>query len=224
MTLSADNLGEDLGEDLERLDAFLMSDQLPDEALMLSEVDGFLTGIALGPEAIMPSEWLPVVWGGEEPVFDDLDQARLVMQALMNRYNEIVRRLAVGELDPVFLVGPGGEVIAADWAQGFFMAIQLREQAWDALTKSEEDGHLMLPILALCCTEDGEALIELPAQIEDELFKNAGEIIPECVLQIAAFWKARRRNPQSRSGRPKTGRNDLCPCGSGRKFKKCCAN
>ena len=67
MTLSADNLGEDLGEDLERLDAFLMSDQLPDEALMLSEVDGFLTGIALGPEAIMPSEWLPVVWGGLLP-------------------------------------------------------------------------------------------------------------------------------------------------------------
>ena len=21
---------------------------------------------------------------------------------------------------------------------------------------------------------------------------------------------------------PKTGRNDLCPCGSGRKYKKCC--
>jgi uncharacterized protein len=70
MTLSADNLGEDL----ELLDAFLMSDQLPDEALMLSEVDGFLTGIALGPEAIMPSEWLPVIWGGEEPVFNDLDR------------------------------------------------------------------------------------------------------------------------------------------------------
>ncbi|HEX9194067.1 MAG TPA: SEC-C metal-binding domain-containing protein [Burkholderiales bacterium] len=23
--------------------------------------------------------------------------------------------------------------------------------------------------------------------------------------------------------RPKIGRNDPCPCGSGRKFKKCCA-
>lgn len=22
---------------------------------------------------------------------------------------------------------------------------------------------------------------------------------------------------------PKTGRNDLCPCGSGKKFKRCCA-
>lgn len=220
MTLSANNLGEDL----ERLDAFLMSDQLPDEALMLSEVDGFLTGIALGPELITPSEWLPVVWGGEEPIFDDLDQARSIMQALMNRYNEILRRLAVGELDPVFMVGPSDEVIAADWAQGFFMAIQLREPVWARLTSSEEDGHLLLPILALCCDQDGEALIELPPQIEDELFKNAGEIIPECVLQIAAFWKAQRPIPQSRSGRPKAGRNDLCPCGSGRKFKKCCAN
>ena len=23
---------------------------------------------------------------------------------------------------------------------------------------------------------------------------------------------------------PKVGRNELCPCGSGRKFKKCCLN
>ena len=23
---------------------------------------------------------------------------------------------------------------------------------------------------------------------------------------------------------PKVGRNDLCPCGSGKKFKKCCLN
>jgi uncharacterized protein len=146
------------------------------------------------------------------------------MQALMNRYNEILRRLESKELDPVFMEGPGGEVVAADWAQGFFLAIQLREQAWAVLTNSDDDGHLMLPILALCCTEDGEALIELPAEIENELFKNAGEIIPECVLQIASFWKAQRPNSQPRSGRPKVGRNDLCPCGSGRKFKKCCAN
>jgi uncharacterized protein YecA (UPF0149 family) len=25
-----------------------------------------------------------------------------------------------------------------------------------------------------------------------------------------------------RRAEPKVGRNDLCPCGSGRKFKKCC--
>lgn len=28
--------------------------------------------------------------------------------------------------------------------------------------------------------------------------------------------------PPIRSGKVKVGRNDLCPCGSGKKFKKCC--
>ena len=57
--------------DLDLLDAYLLSDQSPPECLLLSDLDGFLTGIAIGPEVVMPSEWLPHVWGGEEPVFDD---------------------------------------------------------------------------------------------------------------------------------------------------------
>jgi SEC-C motif-containing protein len=31
------------------------------------------------------------------------------------------------------------------------------------------------------------------------------------------------KGPPSRRDAPKVGRNDLCPCGSGQKFKKCCA-
>src|SRR3954467_15831624 len=56
--------------DLDLLDAYLLSDQSPPECLLLSHLDGFLTGIAIGPEVVMPSEWLPHVWGGEEPDFD----------------------------------------------------------------------------------------------------------------------------------------------------------
>lgn len=29
-------------------------------------------------------------------------------------------------------------------------------------------------------------------------------------------------NPTVRLSHPKVGRNDLCPCGSGKKYKKCC--
>jgi uncharacterized protein len=61
--------------------------------MQLSELDGFLTGIAIGPELVMPSEWLPAVWGGEEPVFEDEAQARTVLGAIMGRYNEILRVL-----------------------------------------------------------------------------------------------------------------------------------
>jgi hypothetical protein len=35
--------------DLEALDRFLMSDRSPPDGMMLSDLDGFLTGIAVGP-------------------------------------------------------------------------------------------------------------------------------------------------------------------------------
>ena len=51
--------------DLDALDDYLMSDHAPDDSMGLSDLDGFLTGVIVGPELIMPSEWLPVIWGGE---------------------------------------------------------------------------------------------------------------------------------------------------------------
>lgn len=35
--------------DLEALETFLTSDRLPPDSMMLSELDGFLTGLAIGP-------------------------------------------------------------------------------------------------------------------------------------------------------------------------------
>ncbi len=35
---------------IDELHEFLMSDQVPDDCMVLSELDGFLTGIVVGPE------------------------------------------------------------------------------------------------------------------------------------------------------------------------------
>jgi uncharacterized protein len=213
----------DLGDDLETLDAFLMSDQISDEAMMLSDLDGFLTGLAIGPELVPPSEWLPLVWGGgEEPVFDDADQAQSILGAIMSRYNEILGQVAEGVIEPIFMETPAGEVIAADWAEGFLQAIRLRGEAWEKLFRSEKHVHSLVPILALCGDEDGESLLQLPDEAENQFFADAGELVPAAVLEIAEFWRAARSAPHRRSTGPKTGRNDPCPCGSGKKFKKCC--
>jgi len=77
--------------DLEALDRFLMSDRSPSDSMMLSDLDGFLTGIVIGPELVLPSEWLPLVWGGEAPEFADESEAKAVLAAIMARYNEFLR-------------------------------------------------------------------------------------------------------------------------------------
>ena len=40
-------------------------DALPQDGLPMgiSELNGFLTGVLLSPEQIMPSDWVPVIWG-----------------------------------------------------------------------------------------------------------------------------------------------------------------
>jgi uncharacterized protein len=213
--------------DLEALDQFLMSDASPEDCMQLSDLDGFLTGIAIGPELVLPSEWLPAVWGGEEPVFDDAEQARTVLGAIMGRYNEILRLLAADPdaYAPLFWEGPEGEVIAADWAEGFADAVRFRPEAWRPLLEDREACAMLMPILALCGDAEGGSPLELDPETDADLLAEAPDLIPACVVGIAAFWKDRRGRPTKGAGRarrPKVGRNDPCPCGSGRKYKRCC--
>ena len=178
--------------DLEALDQFLMSDSGPEDCMQLSDLDGFLIGIAIGPELVMPSEWLPAIWGGDEPVFWE---------------------------------GADGEVIAADWAEGFVDAVRLRPEAWRPLLEDREALVMLMPILALCGDAEGGSLLELDLEEDTDLLDQAPELIPACVVGIDGFWKERRGRPKAGPGRaksPKVGRNDPCPCGSGRKHKRCC--
>ncbi len=87
--------------DLDALDDYLMSDHAPDDSMGLSDLDGFLTGVVIGPELIPPSEWLPVIWGGEEPEFETGVEMRTVLGTIMGRFNS-----EPIDCDPIFWEGP----------------------------------------------------------------------------------------------------------------------
>jgi uncharacterized protein len=40
----------------------------------VSDIDGLLTGIVIGPEIVLPSEWLAAVWGGETSAFKNFKE------------------------------------------------------------------------------------------------------------------------------------------------------
>jgi uncharacterized protein len=151
----------------------------------------------------------------------------------MGRYNEILRQIDHDAFDPIFWATRDGTLIAADWAEGFLQAIILRMDAWERLLKSKRDGLLLIPILARWADESGESLLGLPPEDEDRIMEEAAEFIPACVTGIAAYWRGKgpKQISMALMGRPplqphyassKVGRNDLCPCRSGKKFKKCC--
>jgi uncharacterized protein YecA (UPF0149 family) len=64
--------------------------------------------------------------------------------------------------------------------------------------------------------------------IEDRApqLRRCREALAATVIEANQYWTAWRRGSMAvpvASRPPKVGRNEPCPCGSGLKFKKCCA-
>ena len=191
--------------DLDVLDAFLLSDRAPEDSMGLSDLDGFLTGVIVGPELIQPSEWLPVIWGGDEPAFDDVGEAQTILGAIMGRYNTITANLDAipAGFDPVFLESDGGRVFVSDWAAGFLDAIQLRAPAWDPLITHPEERSLVIPILLLGAVDDGRFRDGRPLSPDEleKLMESGPDLISACVIAIRAFWAEHGGQPSPKPAR-----------------------
>jgi uncharacterized protein len=177
--------------DLDRLDKFLSSDRSPEWAMQLSDLDGFLTSVAIGPELIMPSEWLPVIWGGDSPGFKNTKEAEEIIGAIMSRYNEILDQVLNDPetYEPIFWGRPSGIVIAMDWAEGFLDGVVLRQKAWGRLFADKKARSLMVPIAALW-PEEAKQRFQITDAAEADWIEIAADHIPDAIVKIFRFWKS----------------------------------
>ena len=94
-------------QEFDELDRFLLSDRCSDEAMTMDALHGFLTCIALGPDAIRPDEWLPRVWGPEpedRPKFRNPEQAKHIEQLIFRTLEDIklTFEVAPNDFEPLF--------------------------------------------------------------------------------------------------------------------------
>ena len=229
----------DTDAELDRLHDLLNAIPAERDGMTIAELDGYVAVLIVCPEMVLPSEWLPEVWGGEHE-FADIDEAEATIAAVMGHYNRITRELAEHPEDyaPVLEIDPnGGDTLWEPWIDGFERAMRLRPDAWEeiALSDDKEASASVSMIVALNDFYYGRS--ELTEEAEDELDRMAPGLIPEFVRNLNAWtksWQVGKRGssaaqPHVRSGREeptafgrKVGRNEPCPCGSGRKYKRCC--
>lgn len=210
-----------------RLDEIL-ADLPIEDPLLLTELDGYLTGIAVCPEAIEPAQWLPPIWGGLEgegaPFEDPLD-VQLFADMVQARYAEILRDLAREKPQPIYDVDErNGEVLWEEWLGGFDMAMQLRPHAWAAAAAGDDQqivrslSHIST-LIGIASDETTLTSLEINA-----LCDVADRSLPAHVAMLyRLFWpKAAAPAVLGNDRQGKVGRNDPCPCGSGKKYKRCC--
>ena len=196
---------------------------------MMAWTEGLLTAAAVGPERTRPDEWARAVFGPGHK-FEDAEQAQASMAMLSLMYNAILGdlRRKGPEYVPLFFrhaeQGEGVE-LGTHWAAGFVAGTQLRSEAWESLMVSQQGKLSVAVIIALLTDGNGNSLFlkgeadQIAAAQEDAL-----EWLGPAVHEISEYWCARANRTQPGKIDPfrKIGRNEPCPCGSGKKYKKCC--
>ena len=115
-----------------------------EETLTLTGLHGFLFGLAITPEPVVPSEWLPAVFGEEMLELEDEKEGERLLGSLFSAYNKIVQSYNDKTLVFPFEI-PNLKAkelpLIREWAQGFFRAISLRPSFWKMDEEVEKVGY-----------------------------------------------------------------------------------
>jgi uncharacterized protein len=216
--------------ELDRLGAFLKSCK-GGRAMNVEQLDGFFAALIAGPEIVMPSEYYPEVFGGEMSdtyEFGSLDEANEILGLMMRHWNTIAGTLNKDEVYvPLLLHDENGAANGNDWAHGFMRGTLMRHDGWAELVDDDENGGCMVPIFMLHYEHDEEPEMR-PEPISPEKREEVIVHMAAGLLQAYRHFRAQRQvKPGAHRSEPqrsatKVGRNDPCPCGSGKKYKKCC--
>jgi uncharacterized protein len=223
-----------------RLRSFLEDPARPAGTLRYHELQGFLFTVASAPELVRPSEWMPIVFGDRDAGYESLDEAQAIVDELMVLYNAIneavSERATALPVDCVFrsetLANLDDTAPVAEWSRGFLRGHQRLEESWEPYIPDDLDPEFSATLMTLsffASRQLAEAyLAETGKQDLAAIAESIRGVFPDALASYAHLGRSihqvlmEQEHPPEPRRAVKTGRNDPCPCGSGRKYKKCC--
>ena len=186
------------------------------------EVQGFMMALLSGPDALNPTNWLPEILG-EESLFDAKERTeieRLVMAMAADMRMKLNEKTLP---DLWFYEDEAGNPDFYTWCNAYLYALDIVPTDWFEAVDQEEFEDLFYPIMALGGIYDDEENGEIILHLNEKELTQLESDLPHVLLDIYWYWQAIINKPQTvRREGEKVGRNDPCPCGSGKKYKACC--
>lgn len=207
---------------------------LPDswEGMPATFIEGALLAANANPKPLEPETWLPVlVTGGvdeDEPVALGNDEKTAILNHFEMQYRYIKAGEYVLPAEVCWDAESGLTEAMSQFAEGFLAVWPFIEPNWAEQPMSDGTMRMLSALITtLMLMLDEQATL---AQMEEAgvtgmpepqaLYAQLPLMLSEVVMaadELQQGAAAQAVNPYK-----ETGRNDLCPCGSGKKFKQCC--
>lgn len=160
-------LAEPLTEaEITLLDDFLISDSVPEEAMDLSMMDGFITALASAPNLTLPSSMLGWIWdaelGQDVPSFTNIQESTSIVTLILRHWNDINDTLnrAPDEYEPLILERQADNrtiPIIDSWCMGYYKGIAIDRAGWNPLLEQHPEWFTAILLYG---TEDGWGELE----------------------------------------------------------------
>ena len=222
-------------EDINQLDDLLATSSSGEETFDVSMLDGFLSAIALlNPPLQDESEWYPYIFN-EEGTPCEVDEPETVKRLVCQRLQEIRAFQAQRQFyNPIIfplededgnqVTGVDGLAALEPWAMGFYNALAQYSDRVDVTEAIEAQLCRIHRFLELDQEDpDYEQNLAIRQAMEKEHpVHSLEEGMLEMMQGVIEIAKLNLPNKPVSRATPKIGRNDPCPCGSGKKYKNCC--
>jgi uncharacterized protein len=228
------------------LEELLAATPEPLEPCDVVMLDGFLCGVLVQPVLLAPETWLPHVFDFEgQPLPDDVDAAWLerATALILRRHAALNRAMnedgwfdplilefddehppaaPEGEADPLAGMNPISQALMP-WVAGFQHATicfpDLAEMPDDAVMAALARLYRHLPAET---DEEREVVATLDREQPLATLDDAIEDLVVAVADLSDLTQDLRYKVDTvKREAPKVGRNEPCPCGSGKKYKHC---
>jgi uncharacterized protein len=220
------------------LRAYLDGASRPEDGLSYHETQGFLFTVAAAPEFVPPSEWIPVILGSKVPGFIAGVEPQRILGELIEMHNDLVDQVSTNRVElpgdcrfrDDILSNLSEDAPVSRWCRGFIQGHSWLAESWPEELPDVVDEEMGLSLLTLGffasrrvakqfikeCVLGKKSLAEMA-----ELCRNDFPDAMTCYVRASeAVRQAMTSREPSRA--ENVGRNDPCPCGSGKKFKRCC--
>ncbi|MEX5494606.1 UPF0149 family protein [Pseudomonas asgharzadehiana] len=157
--------------------------------LNLAELDGYFTALVSSPTQVDIAQWFPAIWGGQNPEWENMEEAQRFLELCVRHINTLAAQLANNAQDFKARFDDTehqGQIVtlAEEWCFGYIRGAAIGN--WPQLPV---ELAAQLEKVSWCAEQDN---FELPADLDVQAHQQRVSEIEPAARALHDYWLSQR--------------------------------